>query len=162
MIVRFSMPILLTLLVVNTNMNSNIINRIEAFTPTFQTNLQHTKTSTSSTSAASSSPFLTKGSNDRHPSNLSNPSNPPSNTSPRQNTFLMYQPDPNNNEPNKEAKDALKSGFWNALSYTEQWISDTLENSTKAGTSNPYARKELAYVCEMNTQSLASVAGIFR
>jgi hypothetical protein len=156
------MPILLTLLVVNTNMNSNTINRVEAFTPTFQTNLQHTKASTSRTSsAASSSPFLTKGSNDQQHSNLSNPSNPPSNTSPRQNTFLMYQPDSNNNEPNKEAKDALKSGFWNALSYTEQWISDTLKNSTKSG-SNPYARKELAYVCEMNTQSLASVAGIFR
>lgn len=162
MIVRFSMPILLTLLVVNTNMNSNRINRIEAFTPTFQTNLQHTTTSTISTSAASSSPFFAKGSNNRHPLDLSNPSNPSSNTSPRQNTFLMYQPDSNNNEPNKEAKDALNSGFWNALSYTEQWISETLKDSTKAGTSNPYARKEIAYVCEMNDQSLASVAGIFR
>jgi hypothetical protein len=80
----------------------------------------------------------------------------------RSNTELMFEP--NSNDPKKEAKAALDSGFWNALSYTEQWISDTLKDASSGtnGKSNPYARKELNYVCEMNDQTLMAVAGIFR
>jgi len=73
----------------------------------------------------------------------------------------MYESS-NNNDPKKEAQDALNSGFWNALSYTEQWISQTLKEANNEGKSNPHARKELNYVCEMNNQILAAVAGIFR
>lgn len=81
------------------------------------------------------------------------------------NTQLWYEPTPDNQndaQSAKSAKDALDSGFWNAISYTEQWISQTLKESSKKGKSNPYARKELIYVCEMNTMPLAAVAGIFR
>lgn len=100
---------------------------------------------------------------------MSPPSSPPSpfdttmtkpSTHKRTSTTLMYEP--NSDDPKKEAKEALESGFWNALSYTEQWISETLKDASKTGKSNPYARKELNYVCEMNDQTLAAVAGIFR
>jgi len=78
-------------------------------------------------------------------------------------TKLRYEPgnDPPNNT-NKAAKDALNAGFWHALSHTEQWISETLKEATMSGKSNPYGRKELNYVCEMNDSILAAVAGIFR
>ena len=80
------------------------------------------------------------------------------------NTQLWYEQEPSENDAQraKSAKDALDSGFWNAISYTEQWISQTLKQSSKEGTSNPYARKELIYICEMNTTPLATIAGIFR
>ncbi len=80
------------------------------------------------------------------------------------NTQLWYEPENNQNDAQKakSAKDALDSGFWNAISYTEQWISHTLKEASIKGKSNPYARKELIYVCEMNTMPMAAVAGIFR
>jgi hypothetical protein len=83
-----------------------------------------------------------------------------SNSNTRRSTFLMYEP--SSNDPRKEANDALKSGFWNALEYTEQWITETLRKATEEGKTNPYARKELNYFCEMNEYTIAAVASIFR
>lgn len=83
-----------------------------------------------------------------------------SNINTRRSTFLMYEP--SSNDPRKEANDALKSGFWNALEYTEQWITETLRKATEEGKTNPYARKELNYFCEMNEYTIAAVASIFR
>ncbi len=81
----------------------------------------------------------------------------------RSKTQLGYEPSPDNDARRaKGAKDALDSGFWNAISYTEQWISEVLKETSTKGKSNPYARKELIYVCEMNNMALAAVAGIFR
>ncbi len=82
------------------------------------------------------------------------------NINKRRSTFLMYEP--SSNDPKKEANDALKSGFWNALEYTEQWITETLRKATEEGKTNPYARKELNYFCEMNEYTIAAVASIFR
>ena len=88
-------------------------------------------------------------------------SSPPrsSQTSP---LVLYFEPTSNNNDPRKEAQEKLKSGFWNALSYTEEWIAETLKRANNEGKSNPYARKELNYDCEMNVLVLATVASIFR
>lgn len=74
----------------------------------------------------------------------------------------MYGPSSDPPNDNAQAKKALNAGFWNALSHTEQWISETLSDASKSGKSNPHARKELSYVCEMNENSLAAIAGIFR
>lgn len=88
------------------------------------------------------------------------PNAPKSSFSPRRSTFLLYGPNSDDNGAEKEAIDKLNSGFWNALEYTEQWISHTLSNPESK--SNPHARKELKYVCEMNDHILSAVASIFR
>lgn len=82
--------------------------------------------------------------------------------------------------------------FWSALVNTERWISDTLDRSNEAeisrqqqqnqngpsmhfadekkddtssssdGKDNPYARKEVSYVCEIGSDLATVVGGIFR
>ena len=80
--------------------------------------------------------------------------------------------------------------FWSALVHTERWISDTLNRSNQAEISrqqqqqqqndngqtmhfadekkdsgikdNPYARKEVSYVCEIGSDLASVVGGIFR
>jgi HD superfamily phosphohydrolase len=82
--------------------------------------------------------------------------------------------------------------FWSALVHTERWISDTLDRSNQAEMSrqqqqqqqqqndngqtmhfadekkdsgikdNPYARKEVSYVCEIGSDLASVVGGIFR
>ena len=78
-------------------------------------------------------------------------------------SFLLYEPSSNGNDPRKEAQEALKSGFWNALSHTEKWISQTLGNpSSENGTSDPYSKQKINYMCEMNEYTLTVIASIFR
>jgi len=67
-------------------------------------------------------------------------------------------------EPGDEGKGSVGneiSGVWSALAKTEQWISDTIAKSARAG-SNPYSRKEVSYVCETTDETLMAVANIFR
>ena len=60
------------------------------------------------------------------------------------------------------------SGAHNAfsvLSNTEKWISSTLQTANSGGAmaaNNPYARKEVSYVCENQASGSMVVAGIFR
>jgi hypothetical protein len=62
---------------------------------------------------------------------------------------------------------------WTVLSHTEEWISKTLNsaNSNAGGgnngnggknPNNPYARKEVSYVCENQTSSAMIVANLFK
>jgi hypothetical protein len=53
---------------------------------------------------------------------------------------------------------------WSVLSSTEKWISSTLQtaNTGAPGANNPYARKEVTYVCENQSSGSMIVAGIFR
>lgn len=73
---------------------------------------------------------------------------------------------PNNNNANDNA--------WSVLSNTEKWISNTLKGSSSStGTgstsnnagsaaTNPYARKEVSYVCENQKSAPLIVSSIFR
>jgi len=79
----------------------------------------------------------------------------------------MYEP--SNDPPNPE--DPMKnsvSGVWTILANTERWITRTLDKSTRAAApgepagSNPYARKEVSYVCETATDPILCTANIFR
>jgi hypothetical protein len=61
---------------------------------------------------------------------------------------------------------------WTVLSHTEEWISNTLNSAnTNAGggnsnsgknPNNPYARKEVSYVCENQTSSPMIVSNLFK
>ena len=53
---------------------------------------------------------------------------------------------------------------WSVLANTEKWISSTLQtaNTGAAVGNNPYARKEVSYVCETQSSGSMVVAGIFR
>ena len=79
----------------------------------------------------------------------------------------MYEPSndpPNSKDPSKKES----SSVWSALANTERWITDTLSQSNRAAApgqpagSNPYARKEVSYVCETTEDAAMSVANIFR
>ena len=70
------------------------------------------------------------------------------------NRLVMYEP----NNP-KDEEDV--SSVWSALATTENWISQTLSNP-KLGSSNPYSRKEVSYVCETSKDTASIVAGVFR
>ena len=70
------------------------------------------------------------------------------------NRLVMYEP----NNP-KDEEDV--SSVWSALATTENWISQTLSNP-KSGSSNPYSRKEVSYVCETSKDTTSIVAGVFR
>lgn len=76
--------------------------------------------------------------------------------------MLMYEP--GSDPPNK----GESSGVWSALANTEKWITQTLADSNRAAApgqpsgSNPYARKEVSYVCETADDSTMAIAGIFR
>ena len=54
---------------------------------------------------------------------------------------------------------------WSVLASTEKWISSTLQTANTGGApgaNNPYARKEVTYVCENQSSGSMIVAGIFR
>ena len=56
---------------------------------------------------------------------------------------------------------------WAVLANTEKWISSTLQTAntgvnTLTAANNPYARKEVTYVCENQSSGSMIVAGIFR
>mmetsp|Transcript_14432 Transcript_14432/g.20338 ORF Transcript_14432/g.20338 Transcript_14432/m.20338 type:complete len:484 (-) Transcript_14432:257-1708(-) len=76
-------------------------------------------------------------------------------------SLVMYEPsnDPPYNNPSS-------NNMWTVLSTTERWISDTLlglnQGGGVGGGKNPYARKEVSYVCEMTDEGAMTVAGIFR
>ena len=76
--------------------------------------------------------------------------------------MLMYEP--GSDPPNQ----GESSGVWSALANTEKWITQTLANSNRAAApgqptgSNPYARKEVSYVCETADDPTMAIAGIFR
>lgn len=76
--------------------------------------------------------------------------------------MVMYEP--GNDPPNKESS----SGVWTALANTEKWITQTLAESSRQAApgqpagSNPYARKEVSYVCETADDAAMAIAGIFR
>ena len=71
----------------------------------------------------------------------------------------------NSDPPNQEQQG---HNAWSVLSNTEQWISSTLASSNAdaesnpGGPSNPYARKEVSYVCENQSTSSMVVSSIFR
>ena len=72
-----------------------------------------------------------------------------------------------NYSPNDDPQMPSNGGVWTALQLTEKWISAVLgDPSVKIGNvdpkSNPYARKEVSYSCEMTDQTIMAVAGIFR
>jgi len=78
----------------------------------------------------------------------------------------------NDNSPNEGSSSSNESGSghnaWAVLANTEKWISSTLESTASnsgfaaAAANNPYARKEVSYVCENQSSSSMIVAGIFR
>jgi len=78
-------------------------------------------------------------------------SNPPSN-----------KDDPSRGNPEQGTK------MWSALAATERWIGETLSRAgsaaapNSAAASNPYARKEVSYVCEMSDQIESIIGGTFR
>mmetsp|Transcript_19926 Transcript_19926/g.30783 ORF Transcript_19926/g.30783 Transcript_19926/m.30783 type:complete len:485 (-) Transcript_19926:257-1711(-) len=76
-------------------------------------------------------------------------------------SLVMYEPsnDPPYNNPGS-------NNMWSVLSNTERWISETLTSLNQGGGigggQNPYARKEVSYVCEMTDEGAMTVAGVFR
>lgn len=78
-----------------------------------------------------------------------------SSSSSSSSTQLMYGNDPPRDQSSEQK---LKSGFWNALSHTEEWMSNTLKSSAN----NPLVRNEVSYECEMNPGILSCITGIFR
>lgn len=72
-----------------------------------------------------------------------------------------------NYSPNDDSQVPNHGGVWTALQLTEKWISAVLgdpgaTNGQGDPKSNPYARKEVSYSCEMTDQTIMAVAGIFR
>ena len=51
---------------------------------------------------------------------------------------------------------------WRVLSRTEEWISNTLMTSNAKAANNPYARKEVSYVCENQSNSAVAISSIFK
>jgi len=76
----------------------------------------------------------------------------------RQGTILMYEP------PHDKSGNTPTDQVWSALSNTERWISETLSASSPGGSNigNPYARKEVSYVCETSDEVASVVSGVFR
>jgi hypothetical protein len=76
----------------------------------------------------------------------------------RRGTMLMYEP------PHDKSGNTPTDQVWSALSTTERWISETLSASSPGGSNiaNPYARKEVSYVCETSDEVASVVSGIFR
>jgi len=77
----------------------------------------------------------------------------------RQKGIVRYEP--SSDQPEISYSDS--SGVWTALAATEKWIVQTLATSGGAtGSSNPYTRKEVNYVCEIARESSMVVASLFR
>jgi hypothetical protein len=70
----------------------------------------------------------------------------------------MYEP------PHDKSGNTPTDQVWSALSNTERWISETLSASSPGGSNigNPYARKEVSYVCETSDEVASVVSGVFR
>ena len=72
-----------------------------------------------------------------------------------------------NYSPNDDPLLPNNGGVWTALQLTEKWISAVLgdpgmRQTNENPNSNPYARKEVSYSCEMTDQTAMAVAGVFR
>jgi hypothetical protein len=75
---------------------------------------------------------------------------------------------------NEPAPPGPDHNAWTVLAHTEKWISNTLNsaNTNAGGTSNsnsssknpnnPYARKEVSYVCENQISSPMVVSNLFK
>ncbi len=110
---------------------------------------------------------------------------------PRKSSILSLQPRRSQSSPFSRFSTALnykdiadddghgQANVWSVLANTERWISDTLDKSNQAAkiknegmnsqqsasissTDNPYARKEVSYVCETGDDLAVVVGGIFR
>ncbi|KAL7466211.1 hypothetical protein ACHAXS_006501 [Conticribra weissflogii] len=110
---------------------------------------------------------------------------------PRKSSILSLQPRRSQSSPLSRLSTALnykdiadddghgQANVWSVLANTERWISDTLDKSNQAAkiknegmnsqqsasissTDNPYARKEVSYVCETGDDLAVVVGGIFR
>eukprot|EP00816_Leptocylindrus_hargravesii_P007429 CAMPEP_0196807284 /NCGR_PEP_ID=MMETSP1362-20130617/7241_1 /TAXON_ID=163516 /ORGANISM="Leptocylindrus danicus, Strain CCMP1856" /LENGTH=474 /DNA_ID=CAMNT_0042181129 /DNA_START=43 /DNA_END=1467 /DNA_ORIENTATION=- len=81
---------------------------------------------------------------------------------------LFYGPDSNNKADNKEFPDNV---VWQTLAKTEKWIETTLHGSgsyaanpkeeAEGKKSNPYARKEVSYVCETTNEVTEVICRLF-
>jgi hypothetical protein len=77
----------------------------------------------------------------------------------RRSSLVMY--DDSNSKPSSDTSQT--DIVWTTLSNTEKWIQKTLGVSSGAmSSSNPYTRKEVAYVCETSDLLEEVVAGVFR
>jgi hypothetical protein len=72
-------------------------------------------------------------------------------------------------DTSRDAPNNPEQNAWSVLASTEKWIASTLEKNNALANAapsptinNPYARKEVSYVCETNKESSMIVAGIFR
>jgi hypothetical protein len=109
----------------------------------------HGKASSKNSAFVKSSHPLSLVSSDANLSSLSN----------RHSSLVMY--DDSNSKP---SSDTSKTDIvWTTLSNTEKWIQKTLGvSSGSMSSSNPYTRKEVAYVCETSDLTEEVVAGVFR
>lgn len=70
----------------------------------------------------------------------------------------------NRSDPPNDNKNNNNDGpsAWTVLANTEKWIASTLQNAQGSAAENPYARKEVSYVCEAASESAMVVANLFR
>ena len=75
--------------------------------------------------------------------------------------MVMYD---NRSDPPNDNKNNNNDGpsAWTVLANTEKWIASTLQNAQGSAAENPYARKEVSYVCEAASESAMVVANLFR
>lgn len=78
-------------------------------------------------------------------------------------TQLFYNPDSDNkNDPSGSDNDFPDSVIWKSLSDTEKWIAQTLDSvNTDNAKSNPFARKEVTYVCDTTSEIPEFVSRVF-
>jgi len=69
-------------------------------------------------------------------------------------TMFMYEV---SREQSSSGND--RTNLWSALAETENWLANVLR---KSGSSNPYMRKEVTYLCDLSDQDALVVAGFWR
>jgi hypothetical protein len=73
-------------------------------------------------------------------------------------TFVSRPHSTQGSNTNLVMYDDSRPDAWTVLANTERWISQTLSSTP----GNPYARKEVSYVCEAADESALIVANIFK
>jgi len=86
-------------------------------------------------------------------------------------THLFYNPPDKSSSGDRTGREFPDNVVWQSLSDTERWIEQTLNSSPSnsnvedeakgIGRTNPYARKEVSYVCETTEEPTEYVARLF-
>lgn len=79
-------------------------------------------------------------------------------------TQLCYNPDDRSQgrKPDSDNNDFPEGVVWKSLSDTEKWIGQTLESVSDDSTKkNPFARKEVSYVCDTTCEVSQFISRVF-